>query len=117
MDRVIGLSTQPPPARVPFAVLDNQALASNIFANQVDIISLVLYNTKFSTFQVLLGDNDTSIVVSTGAPVEEEVVNIDYESDSEFVILENPIGAGGECRRNYHCRGRERCVLRFREYM
>merc|ERR1712032_384536 len=80
VDRVIGLSTQPPPARVPSAVLDNQALAST--------------------------------EASAG-----EVVSIDYESDSEFVILENPIGAGGQCRRNYHCRGRERCVLRFRQYI
>ena len=57
------------------------------------------------------------VTTSTASPVEQEVVNIDYESDSEFVILDNPIGAGGECRRNYHCKGRERCVLRFREYM
>ena len=117
---MIGLSTQAPPARVPSAVLDNQALASNTFANQVqthlnDQSELDVDTFKF---QVLLGGNDTNIVVTTTeSPGEAVVVNIDYESDSEFVILDNPIGAGGECRRNYHCKGRERCVLRFREYM
>ena len=63
----------------------------------------------------MLGDNSTVPPITPGAA--PEVVNIDYDSDSEFVILDNPIGAGGECRRNYHCRGRERCVLRFRQYM
>ena len=72
---------------------------------------------KHNLLQVLLGDNDTTTVSTTSTESAPEVVNIDYESDSEFVILDNPIGAGGECRRNYHCRGRERCVLRFREYM
>ena len=47
----------------------------------------------------------------TGGPEEEE------EEEEEFVVLFNPHGSGGECRYNYHCRGRERCVRRNGRYM
>ena len=33
-----------------------------------------------------------------------------------FVILSNPHGSGGECRRNYHCSGRQKCVRRLGRY-
>ena len=32
------------------------------------------------------------------------------------VLLANPHGSGGECRRDYHCRGRQRCVRRLGRY-
>ena len=39
------------------------------------------------------------------------------ESEGEFLVLFNPHGSGGECRYNYHCRGRERCVRINGNYM
>ena len=54
--------------------------------------------------------------VIVDADDDTDINDIDYDGD-DYVILDNPIGSGGECRRDYHCFGRERCVLRRRKYM
>ena len=86
--------------------------------------------------QVLPGQN-ASVAVPVVASNSLDTT-IDYDSDSEdYVIIDNPLGSGGECRRDiyciyhlhifyfiyfmtrrdYHCQGRERCVRRRGRFM
>ena len=91
--------------------------------------------------QVLPGQN-SSVAVPVVASNSLDTA-IDYDNDSEdYVIIDNPLGSGGECRRDiyriyylyyllpshsyiiylmtrrdYHCQGRERCVRRRGRFM
>ena len=52
--------------------------------------------------QVLPGQN-ASVVVPVVASNSIDTT-IDYDNDSEdYVILDNPLGSGGECRRDIYC--------------
>jgi len=57
--------------------------------------------------------SENQVITTTEAQEEEE----EEEEEEEFVMLFNPHGSGGECRYNYHCRGRERCVRRNWRYI
>ena len=102
MDRVIGLSTRPPAARLPSSVLDNQVLAStSVLQNQVriDITSNQYCLQSPASGQVLPGQN-SSVAVPVVASNSLDTA-IDYDNDSEdYVIIDNPLGSGGECRRD-----------------
>ena len=91
--------------------------------------------------QVLPGQNSSAAVPVVASNSLDTA--IDYDNDSEdYVIIDNPLGSGGECRRDiyciyylhyllpshfifiyfmtrrdYHCQGRERCVRRRGRFM
>ena len=62
--------------------------------------------------------NQVDSIAGVNSTTENEVDVDDINSvDDNFISLINPFGSGGECRHNYHCRGRERCVRRNGEYI
>ena len=52
--------------------------------------------------QVLPGQNSSAAVPVVASNSLDTA--IDYDNDSEdYVILDNPLGSGGECRRDIYC--------------
>ena len=60
---------------------------------------------------------ETVIRVSTNFKGSDRVIgNSNRREQENLVILNNPHGSGGECRRDYHCGGRQKCVRRLGRY-
>ena len=60
---------------------------------------------------------ETLIKASTNFKGSDRVIGTSNRREQDnLVILNNPHGSGGECRRDYHCGGRQKCVRRLGRY-